>query len=110
MVDEGGPSSASSPPWPMDLTDFARAAFALLLTLGLVGLAATGLRRFGPDALARFGAQRHQRRLRVVETLVLDPSRRLVLVACDGQERLLLLGEGREIESAGRTASAETRL
>jgi flagellar protein FliO/FliZ len=30
----------------------------------------------------------------VVESLVLDPARRLVIVSCDGKERLLLLGEG----------------
>ena len=79
----------------MDLADFARAVFALGLTLGLVGLAAVGLRRFGPDAIARFSGPRKERRLTVVESLVLDPTRRLVLVSCDGEEKLLLLGEGR---------------
>ena len=79
----------------MDLADLARALFALVLTLGLVGLAAAGLRRFGPDALARFSGPQRERRLKVVETLALDPARRLVLVSCDGRERLLLLGEGR---------------
>jgi flagellar protein FliO/FliZ len=78
----------------MDLADFARAVFALALTLGLVGLAAVALRRFGPDAMARFSASRKERRLTVVESLVLDPTRRLVLVSCDGEEKLLLLGEG----------------
>ena len=39
-------------------------------------------------------AGRKERRLLVVESLVLDPARRLVLVSCDGEERLLLLGEG----------------
>ncbi|MFN3523240.1 MAG: flagellar biosynthetic protein FliO [Phenylobacterium sp.] len=81
----------------MDLSEFARAVFALLLTLGLVGLGAVALRRFGPDALARFTRERKARRLTVVETLVLDPARRLVLVSCDGEEQLLLLGEGRVI-------------
>jgi len=33
----------------------------------------------------------------VVETLVLDPARRLVLVRIDNEERLLILGEGREL-------------
>jgi flagellar protein FliO/FliZ len=82
----------------MNLADFARAVFALAVTLGLMGLCAVALRRYGPDALARFAAQKKARRLAVVETLVLDPSRRLVLVSCDGRERLLLLGEGRLIE------------
>ena len=76
-------------------SDFLRAVFALVLTLGLIGLAAVALRRYGPGALSRFGAPKKDRRLTVIESLVLDPARRLVLVSCDGQERLLLLGEGR---------------
>jgi len=82
----------------MNLSDFARAVFALALTLGLLGLCAAALRRFGPDVLARFAAPKQTRRLMIVETLVLDPSRRLVLVSCDGRERLILLGEGKLIE------------
>lgn len=82
----------------MDFAEFARAVFGLALTLGLIGLSAVALRRYGPDALARFGRpMKAERRLTVVETLVLDPSRRLVLVACDGEEKLILLGEGRVI-------------
>lgn len=84
----------------MDFADFARAIFALALTLGLVGLAAVGLRKFGPEAIARFVPNKKERRLAVVESLVLDPSRRLVLVSLDGQERLLLLGDGRELAGA----------
>lgn len=83
----------------MNLADFARAVFALALTLGLMGLCAAALRRFGPDLLARFAATKKARRLAIVETLVLDPSRRLVLVSCDGRERLLLLGEGRVVDA-----------
>jgi flagellar protein FliO/FliZ len=79
----------------MDLASFARAVFALAITLGLVGLAAVALRRYGPDAMARLGAQKKERRLRIVESLVLDPTRRIVIVDCDGTERLILLGEGR---------------
>ena len=97
----------------MNFADFARAMFALALTLGLVGLGAVALRRFGPEALARFGANKKERRLAVVESLVLDPARRLVIVACDGKERLLLLGEGRTVMTpmppAGDTASPEPR-
>jgi hypothetical protein len=29
--------------------------------------------------------------------LVLDPARRVVIVACDGRERMLLLGEGKVV-------------
>lgn len=68
--------------------------FALILTLGLVGLAAVALRRFGPEAMARLVTGAKTRRLSVVESLILDPARRLVLISCDGREQLLLLGEG----------------
>ena len=84
----------------MDLSELLRAAFALALTLGLVGLGAVALRRFGPDAVARFVPSRKERRLTVVETLILDPSRRLVVVSFDGKEKLLLLGEGRLLPHA----------
>ena len=46
-------------------TDFLRAIFALALTLGLVGLAAVALRRYGPDAVNRLAAQRKERRLKL---------------------------------------------
>jgi flagellar protein FliO/FliZ len=90
----------------MTFADFARAAFALAFTLGLVGLAAVALRRYGPDALARLSARaKAERRLKVVESLALDPARRLIIVSCDGRERLVLLGEGRllaDLEDGGR--------
>ena len=79
----------------MEFTDVARAVFALAVTLGLVGLAAVAARRFGPDWLLRMQKSKAERRLSVVESLVLDPQRRLVLVRLDGEERLLLIGEGR---------------
>jgi flagellar protein FliO/FliZ len=84
----------------MNLADFARAVFALALVLGLIGLCAAAVRRYGSTLLARFAAAKAERRLAIVETLVLDPTRRLVLVSCDGRERLLLLGEGQIIDTA----------
>jgi flagellar protein FliO/FliZ len=81
------------------MPDFLRALFALVLTLGLIGLTAVALRRYGPGALGRFAISRKDRRLAVVESLVLDPARRLVIVSCDGTERLLLLGEGQLVSA-----------
>ncbi len=86
----------------MEFADFARAIFALALTLGLVGLASVALRRYGPDAMARLAARQKVRRLKVVESLVLDPARRLIIVECDGRERLVLLGEGRVLGELDR--------
>ena len=85
----------------MDAPDLLRAMFALALTLGLIGVAAVLARRYGPSAIFRMQQSvKAQRRLAVVETLMLDPARRLVIVRCDGQERLLLLGEGRMLGDA----------
>lgn len=95
----------------MDLAEFARAIFALAVTLGLIGLAAWATRRFGPDWMARLQSQQKaRRRLAVVETLVLDPHRRLILVRCDDQERLVLLGEGRVLMSPGAGPAGTTEL
>jgi flagellar protein FliO/FliZ len=71
----------------------------LAVTLGLIGVAVVALRRFGPETLRRLQGSRAERRLAVIETLVLDPARRLVLVRCDAEERLILLGEGQLIPS-----------
>ena len=81
----------------MNFLDLARAVFGLAFTLGLIGLVAWATRRYAPQLLARLNAERGARRLQVVETLVLDPARRLVLVRVDDEERLILLGEGREL-------------
>jgi len=82
------------------LMDMFRALFALVATLGLFGLGVYAVRRWGPKGLLQLQAA-SERRLAVVETLSLHATRRLVLVRCDGQERLLLLGEGREIGIGG---------
>ncbi len=81
----------------MNFLDLLRAVFALAFTLGIIGLAAWAARRYAPQLLAKLSAERGERRMQVVETLVLDPARRLILVKVDNEERLLLLGEGREL-------------
>ena len=90
----------------MDAMNLARATFALLFTLGLIGIAAVLLRRFGPGATLRMPGSTRERRMKVIETLVLDPARRLVLVECDGESRLLMLGEGRELNPPARKPEA----
>ena len=81
----------------MNFLDLARAVFGLAFTLGIIGLCAWVARRYAPQLMARLQADRGERRLQVIETLVLDPARRLVLVRVDDEERLLILGEGREL-------------
>ncbi|MCU0986244.1 MAG: flagellar biosynthetic protein FliO [Acetobacteraceae bacterium] len=60
---------------------------ALAATIGAILLFAAIARRSGLAAASRPG-----RRLSVVETVALDPRRRLVLARCDGAEALLLIG------------------
>ena len=69
---------------------------ALAVTLGLFGLAVWAWRRFAPAGLLTAAAPR-QRRMGVIETLVLGTNHRLVLIKLDGVEQLVLLGEGRRI-------------
>ena len=72
----------------MDFLDWARALFALLATLALIGLAAYAARRFG---MIQPGASAGPRRLKVLETLMIDPRRKLVVVRFDDRDHLLLL-------------------
>ena len=72
---------------------FLQAVFALAATLGLFGVGVYAARRWGPAGLMRINVTA-PKRLSVVESLALDPGRRLVLVRVDSEERLLLLGEG----------------
>lgn len=75
----------------MDLASYLRFAAALVLVLGLIGVAAWAARRFGfVKGLPMAGGR--GRRLDVVEVGAIDTKRRLVLVRRDGVEHLLLLG------------------
>lgn len=82
----------------MDLADYLRFVLALLFVLGLIGLLAWLVRRYRPGGDLRSDGRR---RLAVLESLPLDPRRRLVLVRRDDALHLLLLGEdgNRLIES-----------
>jgi flagellar protein FliO/FliZ len=82
----------------MVFVQFLSAIAALAVTLGLFGLAVWAWRRFAPAGLLPLTAAR-ERRMKVVESLVLDAHRRLVLVSLDGHERLVLLGEGQLLHS-----------
>ena len=83
-----------------------RAVFALAIVLGLIMGLAYVMRKYAPQLMARLQTSRGERRLKVIETLVLDPARRLVLVRLDDQERLILLGEGHELDAPSASAAA----
>ena len=77
----------------MDLLDYARAVFALIATLALIVGVAYGARRLG---MLQANPQ-PPRRLKLTESLMLDPRRRLVIVRCDGREHLLLLSPAGDV-------------
>jgi flagellar protein FliO/FliZ len=77
----------------VDLLDFARAIFALIATLALILGVAYGARRLG---MLQANPQA-PRRLKLTESLMLDPRRRLVIVRCDGREHLLLLSPAGDV-------------
>jgi flagellar protein FliO/FliZ len=93
----------------MQFTEVLRMIFALAVTLGLLGLVVVGMRRFGPETLRRLQGTRADRRMAVMESLVLDPARRLVLVRIDAEERLILLGEGQILPSQAPVVGRRTR-
>lgn len=89
----------------MESIDYLRFLAALAFVLGLIALAAWAARRWRLGTTPPGAA----RRLAVVETLPIDPRRKLVLVRCDRQEHLLLLGQDGNRLIAGRLATDETR-
>lgn len=76
----------------MDPTDYIQFVLALVFVLGLIGVMGLIMRRYGPGGTSLPRSKGGGRRLAVVESLPLDPRRRLLLVRRDGKEHLLLLG------------------
>jgi flagellar protein FliO/FliZ len=77
----------------VEVLDWARALFALIATLALIAGAAYAARRLG---MLQPGGQ-GPKRMRISETLMLDPRRRMVIVRVDGREHVLLLGPGGDV-------------
>ena len=79
----------------LETINYFKFVLALLFVLGLIGGFAiiakrTGLGNRGPIVRGK------SKRLSIIETMVLDPKRRVVLVQCDNSEHLLLLGTNNE--------------
>jgi flagellar protein FliO/FliZ len=86
----------------MESSEYIRFAAALMFVLALMGAAVLALRASG--FLPQMGRARRGpgRRLALVETLMLDPKRRLALIARDGVEHLIVLGpQGETVVEAG---------
>jgi flagellar protein FliO/FliZ len=75
------------------LGTMAKFAIAFALVLGLIGITALILKRFGGNRMPSSGGGRNrQPRLAVLDSAVVDAKRRLVLIRRDNSEHLLLIG------------------
>ncbi|MCM2344842.1 MAG: flagellar biosynthetic protein FliO [Alphaproteobacteria bacterium] len=83
----------------LDTPQLLKFVAALLFVLSLMGLLALVMRRINHGGTVMPLARR---RLKVVETLPLDPRRKLAIIRCDDREHLLILGTNTEtvIESS----------
>ena len=70
----------------MDILEIARYAGALLLVLALIGAAGIAARKFGVPGVTKAAADK---RLAVVETLLVGPRQRLLIVRRDNVEHLI---------------------
>ena len=73
----------------MDVLDLGRYFASLLLVGGLLGVAWLAARRFGVPGVIQGTTQK---RLSIVETLMIGPRHKLFLLRRDGVEHLLLIG------------------
>src|SRR4051812_47743247 len=75
---------------------YLRALLALAFVICLIYLFAAIVRKTGLDK--RFvGGNSSVKRLSLVETMYIDPKRRVVLIKCDEKEHLLLLGANGDV-------------
>jgi|GEM_PF-515609 len=80
----------------MEYADYMRFFFALMFVVGLIGGTAVLARRFGLAPGTATGGRASHKRLEIVDSLSLDPKRRVVIIRRDDQEHLLLLGAENE--------------
>jgi flagellar protein FliO/FliZ len=77
----------------MDTVDLPRFLLAFIFVIGLIGLCAVLLKRYGGKTLIK---NKEGSRLDVVEVRYIDSRRKLALVRRDNVEHLLLLADGKE--------------
>src|SRR5262245_12940975 len=69
-----------------------RFLFAFIVVLGLIGLTAWLVRRFGAGRLGTAATRGRQPRLAVIDAAQVDGRRRLILIRRDNVEHLLMIG------------------
>jgi len=86
----------------MEFSEILRFVSALVFVVGLIAACAWAARRFG---LVQLGEKASSRgRLAVVETLSIDPKRKLLIIRHDDREHLVMLGDQDVVLDAGLPA------
>jgi flagellar protein FliO/FliZ len=82
----------------MEPVSYLRAVLALIFVVALIALIAWAARRWLASGgnFATMKVKDSTRRLQMVEQFYFEPKRRLVLMRCDDEEHLILLGHQRE--------------
>jgi len=82
----------------MEFVDILHYVFALVLVLALIGLAGLAAKRFGVPGVTKAA---RDKRLAIVESLMVGPRQRLLIIRRDDVEHLVLTGAdgARVIES-----------
>ncbi|MCK4939252.1 MAG: flagellar biosynthetic protein FliO [Rhodospirillaceae bacterium] len=80
----------------MELSEYFRFVLALAFVLGLIGLLALVAKRYGPGMARVAMTKGRKKRLRLVETMVLDGKRRAIIFRRDDTEHLVILGPNSE--------------
>ena len=85
-------------------TDYLRFVMALIFVLGLMGGFYLILKRFNLGGIQAMSAKR---RLRIVETVMLDARHRAVILQCDDKQHLVILSpSGETVVETGIKAPA----
>jgi len=89
----------------MEFSEILRFVSALVFVVGLIAACAWGARRFGLVQLSEKASNRG--RLAVVETLSIDPKRKLLIIRHDDREHLVMLGDQDVVLDAGLPARTD---
>ena len=74
-----------------------RVLLACVVVLAMMGGLGFALRYLSRTPFSLMGRNASSKRLSVIETLPLDVRRRLIIVQCDKQQHLILLGQDRDL-------------
>jgi flagellar protein FliO/FliZ len=83
--------------------------FSFCVVLALMGVLAAALKYFAERGFVLSPKGKRARRMKIVESLPLDPKRRCVIVRCDDREHLLLLGGQGDIVVESNLPPAKTQ-